>query len=108
MKRFLLTIAFVFVASVAGAALRGATATAQPPDTGNPSEDRATSFKAMTGPMKESIAGGPLMLGAYAVAWAVVILLVWRVGQTDRETAARLARLEKALAARGPGSNAND
>lgn len=108
MKRFLLRIAFVFAVATVGAALYGSRATAQPPDTGNPSEDRATSFEAMTGPSKESIAGGPLLLGAYAVAWGVVVFLVWRVGKADRETAARLARLEQALAGRGQGSNAND
>jgi hypothetical protein len=65
------------------------------------SEDRATSFEAVSGPVKEDIAGGPLMLGAYAAVWLAVFGNVFRMLRLHRSLQGDLERVERAVGAAG-------
>lgn len=109
MRRWVRTVVFAgSVALAAGVELGGGalSAGAQPQAQGAPEEQRATSFQAMTGPAKESIAGGPLLLAAYGAVWLVLAGLVWRIGARAMQTRERLARLEAAAQKRGAGGAA--
>jgi CcmD family protein len=61
-------------------------------------EDRATSFQAVQGGVREDIAGGPLLLAAYAVIWVAVLLYVFRLVRLQQRAQQDLARLESVLA----------
>ena len=107
MKRAASIVGLVFVVAlgVAGAAF------AQPDDKGeSPGESRATEFRAMEGPNKESVPGGPLLVIAYGVVWAVVFGYVLRLGKQMKRAEDDIARLEKSLghAAAAPSARAND
>lgn len=58
---------------------------------------RSTSFQAVTGPTRETVAGGTLLVSAYAVVWVLVALYVGRLAMASSRTARDLARLETAL-----------
>jgi CcmD family protein len=60
-------------------------------------DDRAESFQAVQGAVKEDIAGGPLMLAAYAVVWLAVFGYVFRLVRLQRGVEANLERLERTL-----------
>ena len=66
-------------------------------------DDRATSFQAVEGPPKEDIAGGPLLLGAYAFVLVLVVGYAARLGSLQAKTSRELARLTRALETRGKG-----
>jgi CcmD family protein len=61
-------------------------------------QDRAQSFRAVQGAVKEDVAGGPLMLAAYAVVWVAVFAYVFRMVRLQRGIEDNLARLERAVA----------
>jgi CcmD family protein len=61
--------------------------------------DRAQSFQAVTGGVQEDIAGGPLMLLAYAIVWVAVFGYVFRLSRLQRGVEGNLERLERTLAA---------
>jgi CcmD family protein len=61
------------------------------------SDDRAASFQAVTGGVKEDVAGGPLMLAAYAIVWLAVFGYVFRLVRLQRGVEANLERLERTL-----------
>ena len=61
-------------------------------------EERATSFKAVQGAVKEDVPGGPLLVGAYAVVWVFVLLFVVRVVRQQQQSQRDLTRLEALLA----------
>jgi CcmD family protein len=61
--------------------------------------DRATSFQAVSGAVKENVPGGPLLLAAYAVVWLAVLGYVWRLSRLHAGVEERLNSLERALAA---------
>lgn len=65
---------------------------------GDDPSGRSTSFQAVTGPTAETVAGGTLLLSAYAVVWVLVALYVGRLAMASGRTARDLARLETALA----------
>ena len=65
------------------------------------SEDRATSFEAVSGPVKEDVAGGPLMLIAYAVVWVAVFGYVFRLVRLHKGLEDNLSRVERAVGAAG-------
>jgi CcmD family protein len=56
-------------------------------------EERAAQFVGVTGPEAESIPGGPLLLGAYAVVWVLLFLFLFRMRGLQRQTAEELERL---------------
>ena len=60
-------------------------------------DDRAESFQAVSGGVKEDIAGGPLMLAAYAVVWVTLFGYVWRLARLQRGVETNLERLERSV-----------
>lgn len=60
--------------------------------------ERAQSFRAVTGAVKEDVPGGPLLVAAYAVVWGFVLLFVIRVVRQQQQSQRDLARLEAQLA----------
>ena len=62
-------------------------------------EDRATSFKAVTGAVKEDVPGGPLLLAAYAAILIVIISYGVRLVRMQSRAQSDLARLERQIAA---------
>lgn len=60
-------------------------------------DDRAASFQAVSGAVKEDVPGGPLMLAAYAVVWLAVFGYVFRLVRLQRGVEANLERLERTL-----------
>jgi hypothetical protein len=63
-------------------------------------DSRATSFQAVEGAQAESVPGGALMVGAYAVALVLLVAYVARLGMMHQKTASELERLSRALDAR--------
>ena len=61
-------------------------------------EERATSFRAVQGAVKEDVPGGPLLVSAYAVIWVFVLLFVVRVVRQQQQSQRDLTRLEGQLA----------
>ena len=62
------------------------------------SEGRATTFEAVTGPVKEDVPGGPLLLAAYALVWLAVFGYVFRLVRLQRGVVDNLSRLERDFA----------
>lgn len=62
-------------------------------------EERATQFKGVRGPDAESVPGGALMLGAYAIVWALLFLFLMRMRGLQRQTADELERLSAEIKA---------
>lgn len=62
-------------------------------------EERATQFVGVTGPEAESIPGGGLLLGAYAIVWAFIFLYLLRMRGLQRQTAEELERLSAEIRA---------
>jgi CcmD family protein len=60
-------------------------------------QDRAQSFQAVRGAVKEDVAGGPLLVAAYAAIWVVVLLYVIRLVRQQQHAQAELDRLERVL-----------
>jgi CcmD family protein len=69
------------------------------------SEDRAASFQAVSGGTQEDVAGGPLMLLAYAAVWLVVFGYVFRINRLQRGVEANVERLERSIARQGTSTN---
>lgn len=66
-------------------------------DTKSAAEDRATSFKAVEGAVKEDVPGGPLLIGAYGLILAVVVGYSVRLVRLQQRAQDDLARLERQL-----------
>jgi hypothetical protein len=66
-------------------------------------EERAQAFQAVEGATKEHVAGGPLLVGAYGVIWALVLLYLIRLVRLQQKAQADVQRLRRALEA-APGS----
>jgi len=64
-------------------------------------EERAAQFVGVRGPEAESVPGGALMLGAYAIVWALLFLYLMRVRGLQRNTAEELERLSAEIRASG-------
>jgi CcmD family protein len=62
-------------------------------------EERATQFVGVRGPEAESIPGGALLLGAYAIVWALLFLFLMRMRGLQRQTAEELERLSAEIRA---------
>jgi len=60
-------------------------------------EDRETSFQNVTGPQVEDVPGGALLIGAYGVAWFLVVAYLWRLAGLSRRTAADVDALHQAV-----------
>ncbi len=66
-------------------------------------EERAAQFVGVRGPEAESVPGGALMLGAYAIVWALLFLYLMRLRGLQRNTAEELERLSAEIRASGGG-----
>ena len=62
-------------------------------------EERAAQFVGVRGPEAESVPGGALMLGAYAIVWVLLFLFLMRLRGLQRQTADELERLSAELKA---------
>ena len=56
-------------------------------------------FVGVTGPDAESVPGGALMVGAYAVVWVLLFLFLLRMRGLQRHTAEELERLSAEIRA---------
>ena len=68
-----------------------------------PVKDRATSFEAVSGAVKEDVPGGPLLLVAYGFVWLALFGYVLRLGKLQSRVETNLAGLERALQKTGTG-----
>ncbi len=64
-------------------------------------EERAAQFVGVSGPEAESVPGGALMLGAYAIVWVLLFLFLMRMRGLQRHTAEELERLSAEIRASG-------
>ena len=62
-----------------------------------PADSRATSFQAVEGPQKEQVAGGPLLIGAYAFVLVLLVGYVARLASLQSKTTAEVERLTRAI-----------
>ncbi len=65
----------------------------------SPGEERAAQFVGVTGPEAETVPGGPLLLGAYAIVWILLFLFLMRMRGLQRQTAEELERLSAEIRA---------
>ena len=56
-------------------------------------EERAAQFVGVRGPEAESVPGGALLLGAYAIVWLLLFMFLMRMRGLQRQTAEELERL---------------
>lgn len=63
-------------------------------------QDRATQFVAVTGPQRESVPGGVLLVAAYGLVWLILFGVVFRTAMVQSSAVKDLARLEGVLAAK--------
>ena len=63
----------------------------------SPAESRSQAFVAVEGAVAEDIAGGPLLLSAYAIIWVLMLAYVFRLAHLHNKTSIELARLSKVL-----------
>jgi len=91
--------------AVTVAALVPGTAHAQDADAGVSAgtTGRETEFVAMTGPARESVPGGALLVSAYAAILLLLAAYVGRLALQQASTSKELARLDVALRARSGG-----
>jgi len=61
-------------------------------------EERAQSFQAVEGAVKEDVPGGPLLVAAYGAIWVLLLLYVIRLVRMQQRAQSDLQRLEQALA----------
>ena len=59
--------------------------------------DRAQTFEAVTGAVREDVPGGPLLVAAYALIWLCVFGYVFRLVRLQRGSDENLARLQQDL-----------
>jgi len=67
----------------------------------DPSEERAAQFVGVEGAEAERIPGGVLLLSAYAIAWVLLLLYLFRMRRLQRQTAVELERLSDEVRASG-------
>ena len=91
---FLRRVLFCVVAFTSAPWLAAPTAFAQEPDA---AADRAQSFQAVQGAIKEDVPGGPLLVYAYGLIWLVVLLYVVRLAKLQQHNRRELERLSKVL-----------
>ncbi|MCL2451257.1 MAG: CcmD family protein [Polyangiaceae bacterium] len=60
-------------------------------------DDRATTFQAVQGPQAEHYSGEVLLVTAYALVWALIMIWVAIIWRKQSAMTARVAELEKIL-----------
>jgi CcmD family protein len=76
----------------------GAAVAAEPVHAQDAAEERAQSFQAVEGAVKEDVPGGPLLVAAYGAIWVLLLLYVIRLVRMQQRAQSDLQRLEQALA----------
>ncbi len=71
-------------------------AVAQEEEQSQPEEDRASAFRAVSGPQVDRVPGGQLLVGAYGAAWILMLGYLWRLGRLHTANARELERLKTA------------
>ncbi len=89
----LLLVGTLFAAPVRAEEPSGTPDTSASGDQTDAAEERATAFQGVRGPEAESVPGGALLLGAYAVVWVLLFLYLMRMRRLQRHTAEELERL---------------
>jgi len=64
-------------------------------------EERAAQFVGVRGPEAESVPGGALLLGAYAIVWLLLFMFLMRMRGLQRQTAEELERLSAEIRTSG-------
>lgn len=105
MKRFVSVLAFAWTVALA-APVASPVLAQDGQEQEDPAESRATEFRAVTGPQAEQVPGGPLLVGAYAIVWLLLLGFVVRLARLHAQTARDVERLEKSVAAGGGGKGA--
>jgi CcmD family protein len=100
LRRFALWVALAWFCA-AGVVVTADMASAQDGQAPATADDRAASFQAVSGGTKEDVAGGPLMLLAYAAVWIIVFGYVYRINRLQRGVEANVERLERSIARQG-------
>jgi CcmD family protein len=67
-------------------------------------EQRAQSFQAVQGAVREDVPGGPLLVAAYGAIWVLMLLYVVRLVRLQQRAQSDVARLERVLARDAPAS----
>ncbi len=65
----------------------------------DPAEGRSTAFRAVSGAETESVPGGTLLIAAYGIAWAFVLMFIVRIGRLANQNAGALAELSRRVTA---------
>jgi len=65
-------------------------------------EQRSQAFQAVEGSTKEHVPGGPLLVSAYGVIWALVLLYVIRLVRLQQKAQSDVERLRRVLGASAP------
>jgi hypothetical protein len=65
-------------------------------------DGRAQSFQAVEGAGKEEVPGGPLLVAAYGVIWALMLLYLIRLVRLQQRTQSDVQGLEQVLARTPP------
>lgn len=100
LRRFVLWLALAWFSAV-GVVITVEPAAAQDGQAETTSDDRAASFQAVSGGTQEDVAGGPLMLIAYALVWLILFGYVYRINRLQRGVEANVERLERSIARQG-------
>lgn len=69
-------------------------------------DSRATAFQSVRGPVKEQIAGGPLLLSAYLIVWLLLCGYLWRLGSLQQRIRDDVRRLQSQGLAAGVDNGA--
>jgi len=94
MKQLITALALAF--TLTGPTLAQEPEADESAEEGSP-DDRQASFQQVTGPQVEDVPGGALLIGAYGVAWLLVVFYLWRLAGLSRRTAADVDALHHAV-----------
>ncbi len=89
---------WLYCCLVAGALVFPVLTSAQDAPAETPSEARAAEFVGVEGAVAEDVPGGPLLIGAYGVAWLFLFLYLYRLGRLQGAANEALTAVEKRLA----------
>ncbi len=97
-----LVLSLTLLASHAGIVATAHAQEAAPADSAeedDPAEGRSTAFRAVSGAETESVPGGTLLIAAYGIAWAFVLMFIVRIGRLANQNAGALAELSRRVTA---------
>lgn len=104
MRRLLRSLVFVSSLACLGGGLAPALAQPAQDAAAAAQEERATSFRAVSGSEAEEVPGGTLMIAAYGLIWLFLMLYLHRIGRLSAGVRADVERLSGLLDERGgPG-----